>query len=512
MASTRILVVDDEKLVRNFVSQVFRREGHQVVVACSAEEGLDLFEAQAFDVVVTDVKMDGMDGITMLGEMCDRDATLVPVVMTALRDQETAVRALEQGVQHFLIKPFTYTELRERLDLALAERERIVEDRLMIGGLIETRSNLRRQLLEQGKKLSFTERYLHDLIDAAPFGVFSADHGGCILTFNDEAERMYGYARQDVLGQAIALLIGDEVGTVEEGYATHRRKNGEAFPVVVHIRDVFNDAGQEIARLYILEDQSERELLESQLFRAERLSLLGQMAPRIAHEFKTPLQLVSGNAELARVWIDQGNIDMARVSIDRILPASEQLLYLVKQMTNLGKPEKKRREPLDMVAEVETVLDTLQPLGVVKYCTVERDYDSDLPPVFGDPAQLEQVLRNLIVNAAQAVEEASEKVLTVSIKQHESGVVHLKVADTGHGIAEAHLEEIFQPFYTTKPEGKGTGLGLAIVRSILRRHGASVGVESCEGKSTAFTLVFPAHITQKDKLCEDECAISSAEE
>ena len=489
MYSAKILVVDDEPFIRNFVNQALTRQGHSVVLATSGAEGLALFQEDVFDLILTDVKMPDMDGIEMLRHIRKRDATVVAVVITALRDQQTAVRALECGVRDFLIKPFTLEELNEHVEHALDERDRIVENRLLIGDLMQTRSVLQKQLLEQDEKLSQTERYLNHLIDAAPFGVISTDKESVVLTFNDMAEKMYGYKCTEVLGRSVTQIFGDYFST---GYTTHVRKDGRELPVLVHRQDIVNDQEEEIAHLYVLEDRSERELLESQLFQAERLSLLGQMAPRIAHEFKTPLQLVSGNTELTKTWLEQGNIEHALETLERILPATQQLLYMVQQMTNLGKPEQKRQEAMDLTQIIDGLLDTLQPLGVIKYCTIERRFASHVASIFGDPSQIEQIIRNLIVNAAQAMESSKKKVLTIVVEEVADEIC-VTLQDTGHGIPKAKLEEIFQPFYTTKPEGKGTGLGLAIVRSMLKRHNADVQVESEEGVGTTFRLTFPIY-------------------
>lgn len=489
MYSAKILVVDDEKYIRNFVKQALERQGHTVVLANSGREGLTLFQEDVFDLVLTDVKMPDMDGIEMLRHIRKMDATVVAVVITAMQDQQTAVRALECGAHDFLIKPFMLDELTKHVAQALDERDRIVGNRLLIGDLMQTQSVLQKQLLEQDEKLSQTERYLKHLIDAAPFGVISTDKESVVLTFNNMAEKMYGYKCAEILGRSVTCVFGD---CFSKGYTTHVRKDGRELPVLVHKKDIVNDLNEEIAHLYVLEDRSEREMLESQLFQAERLSLLGQMAPRIAHEFKTPLQLVSGNTELTKTWLEQGDIEQALKTLEHILPATKQLLYMVQQMTNLGKPEKKRQEAIDLIQIINGLLSALQPLGVVKYCQVERKFAPEVSQIFGDPSQIEQIIRNLIVNAAQAMESSIKKILTITVEETQDAIcVHIQ--DTGHGIPMAKLEEIFQPFYTTKPEGKGTGLGLAIVHSMLKRHKADVHVDSVVDVGTTFRLAFPIY-------------------
>ena len=178
--------------------------------------------------------------------------------------------------------------------------------------------------------------------------------------------------------------------------------------------------------------------------------------------------------------------------MELIDPGVEQILGLVQQISNLAKPEESRREELDLVEELEKILDTLKHLGVVKHSKVVRDFIHPLPRIQGDPGQIEQVFRNLIVNSAQAMEASREKVLGVSLRPSpDGGHLQAVVSDTGPGIPPEHLERIFQPFFTTKEEGKGTGLGLPIVKSILDRHDASIRIESKVGAGTHFYLSFP---------------------
>jgi PAS domain S-box-containing protein len=319
------------------------------------------------------------------------------------------------------------------------------------------------------------------------------------LTFNRMAERMYGYLFREMVGRPVELLWdespaeGGPTGSTSAAKTRHRRKDGRVLPVLVQHTDILGEEGREIAHLYVVEDLTEREQMEAQLLYAEKLALLGQLAPRIAHEFKTPMQLVSGHAELGLLLLSAGKTDEARSSLERIQPAVARMLALVRQMSDLGKPEQAQKQVLDLVAMLEQTLVPLQGLGAIKYCQVVRAFAQGLPRVQGDPTQLEQVFRNLIVNAVQAMEKTRERVLTLVLQPAAEGQrVEARVADTGSGIAPEHLEHIFQPFFTTKPEG--TGLGLPIVRTILDQHGAAIAVESQVGVGTQFTLSFPAAI------------------
>lgn len=236
--------------------------------------------------------------------------------------------------------------------------------------------------------------------------------------------------------------------------------------------------------------EREREALEEQLVSAQRLSVLGELAPRIAHEFKVPLQLICGYVELALELLAAGEIKEARSSIEQVGPATMQLKDLVQQISELGKPTVPRRELVDLRAQIERALESVRPLGIVRHCQVERQFAADLPLVVADPGQICQALRNLIVNAAQAMERSPRRVLTLRLGRGErGGEVVAEVADSGPGIGPGHLERIFDPFFTTKEQG--TGLGLPIVRSILHRHGAELHVESKPDQGACFTMVFP---------------------
>jgi signal transduction histidine kinase len=264
---------------------------------------------------------------------------------------------------------------------------------------------------------------------------------------------------------------------------------GDTVPVLLHTSDVVDAQRRTIARLHVIEDRTEREQMEAQLLQSERLSVLGQMAPRLAHEFKTPLQVVLGNVDIATTSLDNADVNEVRECLAQIGTAVEQMTSLVGQMLDLGKPQESRVEALDLAVEIQTVLETLSNLKVLQACTVVTDFDDVLPQIQADRSQIEQVLRNLIVNAAHALERCATATLTMALSTDDQGRVVLTIGDDGCGITPEDLERIFHPFFTTKAEG--TGLGLPIVKTILDRHAATVDVESTLGHGTRFTIRFP---------------------
>ena len=396
MHPSKILVVECEGESREFMREALSRLGHSVQVAGSGEEGIERFKEDVFALVLTEVALPRIDGIEMVQHIRSSDPTVIPIIISSREDNGTVMRALEAGARSYLVKPFSDEDLRLRIEKALRERKRMVDTRLLLGDLIHTRSDLRQKVVER-------EHYLRHLIDAAPFGIVSTDRDGRGLTFNGVAERMYGCSSQEVVNQHVSRLFGKEnagiprgklEGRPPESKETHIRKNGRPFPVLVRRREIKNEGQRCIAHLYVLEDLTDREQMEKQLLYAERLSLLGQLAPRIAHEFKTPLQAISGSTELAMEFLEAGDVEQPKSWLEHIQPAIEQMMSLIHQLSNLGKPVESKLVQVDLHEELVRVLDSLKPLGIIKYCRIVEDFEALLPKVTGDPVQIEPVFSN----------------------------------------------------------------------------------------------------------------------
>jgi two-component system, NtrC family, sensor kinase len=467
--------------------------GHRVVTVRSGEEGLARCGQSLFDVIVVQMGLPDIDGIELIQRLRVVDPNAMSIAITSRTDQEIAVQVLEAGGRGLLVSPLAPDALKRQVTRVLGERRRFVDSQLLLGDLLHGRADLQ-------EKVATGERYLRYLIDAAPFGILSTDREGQITTFNGRAEQLYGFGQEEIVGFPLVHLFPSEDWASASSFdgtrplrVRQRSKGEETFPALMHHREVLDHRGRLIARLYVVEDLTEREQMETQLLHAERLSLLGQLAPRVAHEYKTPLQVIIGQVELAQLELEEENIEPAREYLREILPAIQQMTDLSQQMATLGKPVESKEGEIDLEKEVETILDNLKNLGVVKYCQIFREFAANLPKIYGDANQIQQALRNLIVNAAQAMEGASRRELHLGLDVAEGGNgVEVVVRDVGPGIPEEHLDRVFQPFFTTKSEGKGTGLGLAIVRTVVDRHRGSIAVESEPGEGTCFRLFFPA--------------------
>lgn len=257
--------------------------------------------------------------------------------------------------------------------------------------------------------------------------------------------------------------------------------------------------------------------LTEQLVRSEKLASIGQLAAGVAHEINNPIGYVASNLAVLKDYTNSLTLLVQRLS-EQLPPAQSQLLksqfdfdYICEDLPNLlQQSEQGLQRVIEIIRDLKDfshidqaefvmadlqqgILSTLNIVAnEIKYKAEVVKQFTELPPVFCIPSQLNQVLLNLLLNAAQAIVDRG--IITISTGC-DAQWVWFSVADTGPGIAAEQLEQIFQPFYTTKPKGQGTGLGLALSRSIVEKHKGLLEVQSTPGVGSCFTVKLPRSVT-----------------
>jgi len=254
------------------------------------------------------------------------------------------------------------------------------------------------------------------------------------------------------------------------------------------VRDVEGDSPR---ALIVLNDVTERELLEEQVNRTERLAALGELATSLAHEIKNPLTSIQGFVQLLPQRVhDEEFVKKTSEVIER---ESSRLNTLVENLVSFGKPQLGSRSEiqlLEILDDVEMLVKQRLENEEIKY---RRDTDNELK-VYGDPQKLKQVLLNLIMNALDAMSPGDT--LTVSAQSTRRNFTQINVIDTGKGMNEEEIDRIYNPFYTTKEEG--TGLGLAISHRIIQEHGGSIVINSEPGEGTTVKISLPPESLQDE--------------
>jgi PAS domain S-box-containing protein len=353
--------------------------------------------------------------------------------------------------------------------------------------------------------------------------VITMDDRGRITEWNPAAQAMFGYARAEVLGTSLAERIVPErlreahLSGLRRAVAGQSRvlgrrlemsalrRDGTEFPVEIAITRIPVE-GPPAFTGYV-RDLTERKQVEAtlrereeQLRQSQKMEAIGTLAGGVAHDFNNILTGILGYAALLKRGAPAG--DRIHKAADVIEKAAERGAGLTRQLLGFARRGKNQTIPVDLAESVREVMALLGRTVDKNIRITERRAGV---PVFvsGDPAQIQQVVLNLTVNARDAMPEGGDLVLSVdAVVLGESdclrtmGIaageyVRLSVGDTGCGIAEEHLPRIFEPFFTTKERGKGTGMGLAMVYGIVHNHGGGVRVDSTPGRGTTFEIYLP---------------------
>jgi PAS domain S-box-containing protein len=379
------------------------------------------------------------------------------------------------------------------------------------------------------------------LLEAAPDAIVCVDSGGRIVLLNGQAERLFGYRRDELIGHDVDLLVPEAARGVHSGHRSTyvndplprpmgagmqlagRRKDGGQFPAEISLSSIETNEGllvsaairditdrlQEQAERERLRAEAERERLERQLHQSQRLESLGQLAGGVAHDFNNLLGVILNYSSFVSQEIsaraDKSGEDWAAVrsDLDEIQRAAERASKLTHQLLAFGRREVVQPVVLgcnDVIRDIERLLE--RTLG--EHIELVAELSDHLDAVMADPGQLEQVLVNLAVNARDAMPAGGKLLLesrnVIVDEQYvarrpliEPGrYVRLRVSDTGTGMDRETIVRAFEPFFTTKPKGEGSGLGLATVYGIVKQAGGDVEIYSEKGLGTTVSILLPA--------------------
>lgn len=354
--------------------------------------------------------------------------------------------------------------------------------------------------------------HLHKLFEEAPEGIVLVDENDRVLRVNSEFERMFGYARSEVMGRAVNELIVPEgrheeaislthkvlEGQKVETEAVRRRKDGTLLDVSILATPVELDDERRAYGIY--RDITRHKELQAQLLHSQRLEAVGQLAGGISHDFNNILTVILGQTQSLLDRLEDEKLKEDVVEIER---AASRAAQLTGQLLTFSRRDVVSPRPVDLddlILDLRDFLDrTLgEPVELV------TELQEELPPVVADPGQLQQVIVNLVVNARDAMPEGGSIVVRTSIESGdgrggarggplaEGDRVLLEVEDTGHGMSPEEAARVFEPFFTTKGPGEGTGLGMSIVYGIVERAGGTIDLETAPAQGTTFRIRLPA--------------------
>ncbi|MEN6520703.1 MAG: GAF domain-containing protein [Armatimonadota bacterium] len=347
--------------------------------------------------------------------------------------------------------------------------------------------------------------YTENILSSIAAGVVTLDSNGTVLTWNRAAASITGMKNIDVEGshyrdvidrltvadtdKASTVQIIDKVratGEVYQGYKLcYHPVNEDVRYVNISASVLWNHNGDPIGQVIIFEDTTKYIKMENEFRRMGELAAVGQLAASIAHELRNPLSSIKGAAQFLRKEYEDNDSTIAEF-LDIIIEEVNGLSQLTTEFLEFARPMEFEIGPVDINEIVRKTLQ-LMSMHIIESGVIVHDHlAKDLPVIQADGKQLEQVLRNMVLNAVQAMPEGGSLSIQTAATGH---AVELSVSDTGIGIPEEKLDRIFVPFFTTKT--KGTGLGLSVVKKIVENHGGYIDVSSVVGQGTRFKVILP---------------------
>jgi PAS domain S-box-containing protein len=338
------------------------------------------------------------------------------------------------------------------------------------------------------------------LIQTSSDGIIANDPHGNVILFNQGAEQILGYRRDEVIGRldvnriyppGVAREIKKKVKGPEHGgpdrlvqYQTRvLAKDGEEIPIELSATRILENS-QEVAIVGIFRDLRERRQLQEKLLESERLATIGRMAGHLSHAMKNPLMAIGGFARQVRDHIG-GDPSQNKQHLEIIIDKIQELENLVAETSNYARLTEPRLVPGDINALLKESCQLMEPHFEEHHINLKLSLDDKLQPMAFDPAHLSQCFLHLLKNALEAMPQGG--ILTVTTSRQDNQVL-VEFVDTGQGMSPEVLEKSLQAFYSTKPGG--SGLGLAICKKIMEVQGGEIKVQSEPQKGTRVTLMF----------------------
>lgn len=348
-----------------------------------------------------------------------------------------------------------------------------------IGELVESFNELSSHLYHSQKAIYENLKTLETLFESITHPIALINRCCQIEVANSAfRESSYKHCHMDL----VELVIYTKKPLRVEFFAD---KEGRHYELALY--PVFNGEGEVIKVVQILQDITEKKLLEERLILTEKLAAIGQMSAGLAHEINNPL---SGILLLVK-QLQKNNIseEERRTYYQLIEEALLKIQRLIRELLNFSRSSSLKIEKVSLNEVIKNLLELSAYLLDRERVKVELNLDPALPEIYLDKEKIEQVILNLILNAVQAMEESAEKRLTIETKG-DTKKVYIVVADTGPGVPEEIRSKIFDPFFTTKPPGKGTGLGLSVSVAIVEKHGGRIYLDRSE-RGAKFVIELP---------------------
>jgi len=364
---------------------------------------------------------------------------------------------------------------------------------------------------EAEAELTRTREYLQSIMDNTLVAIVTTDLDGRIVSFNRGAEESFGYAAEEVVGEPAHMLYRDPEerapllrrvqteGAVSDHETELVHRDGHTLAASLTLSQMKDPDGRMVGTVGMSKDISHRRALMDQVLLSERLAAVGRLAAGVAHEINNPLAVIGEVAGYLEDVLEDAEdtppdelVAELREWLPKLSVQVKRGRSVTSRLLHFARKSQADSTEVDVNAALAETIPFVLKEATLAQVEIHEDYRDDVPPVFMEEMQLQEIVINLVRNAIQAMRPEGGGTVWLTTEQAE-GKVKIRVRDDGPGIEEAVRDTLFDPFVSTKPTGQGTGLGLSICYGIVKRYDGAIRVESEAGQGTTFTVTLPPY-------------------
>lgn len=506
----KVLFIDDDEGIRKVISIALEDAGYNMLTAADGQTGIELCQKHSPHIIITDIRMPGMDGIEVLKSIKKTDPDKEVIVTTGFGEIDYAIQALQLDASDFITKPINDSALQVALERA-KQRYNTRKELRDYTALIEER------WMSTAEELANLINFQENLIESSIDGIAGCDQDGRIIVFNKSMEQMLGYDSQKVIGKKFLSklfskgkweALEEKMYSQEHGgknrlllYETYLISKAKIeIPVQLSAAALVRE-NKEIGVVAFFRDLRKIRRLEQEfadqarLLHQDKMISLGKLSASVVHEINNPLTGVINYIRLMIKIIDRDSLSAEQIQkFNKYLELMESEVShcsdIVSSLLAFSRKSKLEFGDVninDLLQKCIILSDHKLTLQSIQIKTILYP---EIPKITGDFNQLQQCILNLVFNAADAMPDGGQLTIESSFNS-EKRLVQIMVADTGCGIAKRDLPKIFDPFFSTKEEGQGLGLGLSVAYGIIARHKGVIEAESEPGKGTVLTIKLP---------------------
>ncbi|GBF51269.1 two component response regulator sensor histidine kinase/response regulator subunits [Leptospira ryugenii] len=496
---SKILIIDDEEEIRIALKRILSREGYEIEHCSNVEEGLNLINKEDnFSLVISDILMSGLSGIDLIKHISESQQNLPVILMTGNPNLSSAESAVRYKAFDYLSKPVDRLQLINVVKSAIdskikkdVEFERYHQSELMEKVLRSQNLDLNRQNAA--------------IINATSDSVITINSNLEIISINNSTLELFKYPDYNaIIGQKVEVLFSEqkrekylhqiklvvkekkEKKTINLTDVSLIRSDGNSFLTDIAICSYEIDG--DIYFTGVIRDVTQKKIMVQQLIDSERRAFLSTVAASIGHEINNSLTAIQGFTEMAIK--ENADIQLKNRALQVTMNQMQKLQALTANLLLLGKSKSitsKESEFINLNKSITSILDVFKETARLKYCQIIWQEPTDELNIHMNFDQFNVLLTNLLLNAADATENAGTIQILVEPQIH---FVLLQIKDDGIGMNDEIKAKIFEPYFTTKELGKGTGLGLFVVKQIIDEHNIDFKIDSVENVGTTFELRF----------------------